>query len=143
MATVYDIAKSFLLLDDKNDGEGITNLKLQKLVYYAQGFYLALFDKPLFGEDIKAWQYGPVVVDLYHHYKEHGKNTLPKDFNIEQLSKDELELVDEVYHVFGQYTAWKLKDMTHDEEPWKNHADDMSVIPKSELKEYFQTRIVK
>jgi uncharacterized phage-associated protein len=45
MASVYEIAKSFLLLDDKNDGEGITNLKLQKLVYYAQGFHLGLGTK--------------------------------------------------------------------------------------------------
>lgn len=143
MASIYDIAKSFLLLEDKNDGEGITNLKLQKLVYYAQGFYLALFDKPLFNEEIKAWKHGPVVPDLYQAYKEHVKDCLPlpDDFSLEQLSKDEFELVEEMYRVFGQYTAWKLREMTHEEPPWKNHEFNLDVIPKSELKEYFKTRL--
>jgi len=58
---------------------------------------------------------------------------LPDDFSLEQLSKDEFE---EVYRVFGQYA--KLREMTHEEPPWKNHEFDMGVIPQSELKEYFK-----
>ena len=47
MSNVHDVANSFLLLDKLNDGEGISHLKLQKLVYYAQGFYLAIFDRAM------------------------------------------------------------------------------------------------
>jgi uncharacterized phage-associated protein len=143
MASVYDIAKSFLLLDDKNEGEGLTNLKLQKLIYYAQGFHLAIFDKPLFDKEIEAWRHGPVVPELYQAYKASAKDCLPlpDDFSLEQLSKDEFELVEEVYRVFGQYAAWKLREMIYEEPPWKTHEFEMGVIYKSELTDYFKTRL--
>jgi len=144
MISVYELAKSFILLDDKNiDCEGITNLKLQKLIYYAQGFHLALFDKPLFSEKIYAWKHGPVVPELYYKYKEYGKSSLPlpNDFDLEELDKEKFDLIEEVYSVFGQYTAWKLREMTHEEPPWKNHEPESGVIPESELKEYFKTRL--
>ena len=66
MLTCYDIAKYFLAQADEEIGDLISNLKLQKLVYYAQGFYLALHDEALFPEDIEAWTHGPVVPVLYH-----------------------------------------------------------------------------
>ena len=65
MADVKDIAQLFIQL---GDGDDVTNLKVQKLVYYAQGFYLALNGKPLFNNDIKAWAHGPVVPELYQEY---------------------------------------------------------------------------
>ncbi|MCK5537110.1 MAG: SocA family protein [Thiomargarita sp.] len=143
MISVFEISQSFLLLDDNNDGEGLTNLKLQKLVYYAQGFYLAMFDKPLFAEPIEAWTHGPVVPKLYHAYKQYGQDCVPisDDFSLEQLNHEIFELLNEVYCVFGQYTAWKLRDMTHEELPWKNHEYEGSMIPHSELKSYFKTRL--
>ena len=69
MANVLDIAKYFLYLDNTNEGDGVSNLKLQKLVYYAQGYYSAIFDNPLFSNEISAWTHGPVISDLYHEYK--------------------------------------------------------------------------
>ncbi|MCK5716558.1 MAG: SocA family protein [Thiomargarita sp.] len=143
MISVFEISKSFLLLDDTNDGEGLTNLKLQKLVYYAQGFYLAMFDKPLFTETLEAWIHGPVVPTLYHAYKQYGQDCvpIPDDFSLDRLTHEDFELLNEVYCVFGQYTAWKLRDMTHEELPWKNHESDSSMIPLSELKSYFKTRL--
>ncbi|OQY42717.1 MAG: hypothetical protein B6240_13665 [Desulfobacteraceae bacterium 4572_87] len=55
---------------DEEAGDLISNLKLQKLVYYAQGFYLALYDEPLFNEPIEAWTHGPVIRELYRSYNE-------------------------------------------------------------------------
>lgn len=142
MASLTDVAKCFLYLDDENEGDGISNLKLQKLVYYAQGFHLALFDKPLFDDQISAWTHGPVVESLYHQYKAHGSNSipLPADFDKEALSGDEFGLIAEVFEVFGQFSAWKLRNMTHEESPWINHEKDASVIPQSEIAEYFKQR---
>ncbi|MCY4305991.1 MAG: DUF4065 domain-containing protein [Aestuariivita sp.] len=51
-------------------------LKLQKLVYYAQAWYLANFNKPLFSEDIEAWPHGPVVRDLYLQFMNFGRNQI-------------------------------------------------------------------
>jgi len=143
MANLTDVAQCFLYLDESNDGDGISNLKLQKLVYYAQGFYSAIFGKSLFSEDISAWTHGPVVEDLYHQYKQYGSNHIPvpQDFNKESLTKDEFELIEEVFDVFGQYSAWKLRNMTHEEAPWLEHEADASVIPKQSITEYFKTRI--
>ena len=73
MLTCFDVAKYFLALaNDVESGEGISNLKMQKLVYYAQGLYLAKYNKALFKEKIKAWQHGPVIPKLYYKFKKYG-----------------------------------------------------------------------
>lgn len=140
---VRDIANYFLYLDQQNDGDGISNLKLQKLVYYAQGFYSAIFDSPLFSDKIEAWTHGPVVSSLYQAYKHHGSTLIPTNqhFDMSSIDKDTLGLLDEVYDVFGQYSAWKLRDMTHEEKPWIDHENEADEIPLSEITSYFKTRI--
>ena len=65
--TISDIADYFITKNHEY-GDYITNLKLQKLVYYAQAWYLAFLDKPLFDEDFEAWVHGPVNRDLYDRY---------------------------------------------------------------------------
>ena len=134
MATASDVAKYFLYLDEMNDGEGISNLKVQKLTYYAQGYHLAIFGNPLFGESISAWAHGPVVETLYHAFKQHGRDHIPAltDFNPNVFSEDEKELLDEIYEVYGQFSAWKLRNMTHEEAPWIDHESSGGVIPKAE-----------
>lgn len=142
MATVYDVAQYLLYLDDANEGEGVSNLKLQKLVYYSQGFFGAIFDQKLFNSSISAWTHGPVVSDLYHAFKSNGANPIPfTGFDEDSLLEDEKELIAEVYEVFGQYSAWKLRNMTHEEEPWLNHEETADEIPFEELKNYFKTRL--
>lgn len=143
MADLGNIVNCFLYLDDSNDGDGVSNLKLQKLVYYAQGFYSAIFGKSLFENEIEAWTHGPVIPSLYHAYKHYGSNkiTVPAGFDMQLLTQDEIDLVAEVYEVFGQYSAWKLRDMTHEESPWLNHESNASIIPKQEIFEFFKIRI--
>lgn len=145
MASVLDVAKLFISLSSATDDDsGISNLKLQKLAYYAQGFHLALFDgQPLFHENIEAWTHGPVVPELYHQYKKFGKGPIEQeaaDF-ARNLNPDEIDLIQEVHEVFGQFSAWKLRNMTHEETPWLTHEADASVIPHDELFEYFKTRV--
>lgn len=121
MLTCYDVADYFLARCDQESGDIISNLKIQKLAYYAQGFSLVLLGKPLFREKIEAWMHGPVVPDLYHHFKDHGNGALPfpVEIDLRKYSDDEIELLDEVYKVYGQFSAWKLRNMTHEEQPWK------------------------
>ena len=143
MANLQDVAQCFLYLDGTHEGDGISNLKLQKLIYYAQGFYSAIFDKPLFSEEIAAWTHGPVVPELYHQYKLYASNQIPPidNFDISTLTKEEFELIEEVYDVFGQYSAWKLRNMTHEESPWLEYEASAGVIPQKVITEYFKTRI--
>ncbi len=70
--SVVDIANKIIANTDIHQGETISNLKLQKMLYYMQGFFIAVFDKKLFEEPIEAWQYGPVVRAVYFHFKEFG-----------------------------------------------------------------------
>lgn len=145
MITCFDTANYFLFLADSYDDDSISNLKLQKLVYYAQGFHLALHNTPLFGEEIIAWQHGPVVPELYRQYKIHGKNPIPRDenFSANGIPKYYRDLMDEVYEVYGQYSAWKLRNMTHAEPPWID-ADCLvqGVVTHVSMQEYFKTLIV-
>lgn len=143
MLTCFDAANYFLAQIDEDAGDLISNLKLQKLVYYAQGFHLAMFDKPLFSEPIEAWAHGPVVPVLYHNFKPYGSNSIPRpeciDFSI--YDGDTREMLDEVYKVYGQFSAWKLRNMTHEEPPWIEASENRSTISHESLKAYFKTQL--
>lgn len=122
--SVSDIAIYFIWRENENEefGENITNLKLQKLVYYAQGFHLAWYGEPLFREPIEAWAHGPVVRPLYFEYQKYGAKPLPTppDFDPAAIDDQTRELLDEVYQVYGQYSAWGLRNLTHEEAPWRD-----------------------
>ena len=72
MAYLVEQIANQLLINAADSGELMTNMKLQKMLYYQQGFHLAYFETPLFDEDIEAWMYGPVVPSMYEKYKEFG-----------------------------------------------------------------------
>lgn len=156
MESAFDVARWFLGENRKRienvdyedseheDVEYITNLKLQKLLYYAQGSYLAMFDEPLFEESIEAWRHGPVVPQVYHKYKHFGSNGInepDEDYNTNFDMKTE-SLLREVYDTFGIYSAWKLRDMTHQETPWKETKIN-NVIDLGSIKTYFQENYIE
>jgi uncharacterized phage-associated protein len=143
MASAFDVASYFITQANAEDDVTLSNLKLQKLLYYAQGFHLALFDCPLFDETISAWTHGPVCPAVYHDYKIYGRSHIPKSEHGDAngFSDDQRELLDEICGVFGQFAAWKLRDMSHNESPWIDHEEDASEIPHDEMKDYFKTRI--
>jgi uncharacterized phage-associated protein len=143
MLTVFNVADYFLSLVNSEIGDNITNLKLQKLVYYAQGFHLAMYGEPLFAEEIEAWEHGPVVPALYKKYQKFGSGEIPMpigiDFSI--YSKEQMDLFHEVYNVYGQYSAWRLRDLTHEEPPWRS-TKRTGVITLGKMKKYFDTQLV-
>lgn len=145
MYKAKDIAKWFL---NKNriqmnfeDSEYITNLKLQKLLYYAQGFYLAKKDAPLFNDDFLAWEHGPVIRKIYDEYKKNGSDGIKfeEDFNLE-IDKETERVLEEVYERYGQYAAWKLRNMTHEETPWQTTPRN-EIITKQKIKDFFKTKV--
>jgi uncharacterized phage-associated protein len=127
------ISKWFLQKDRQvyafGDSDGISNLKLQKLLYYAQGAYYAITGKLLFADPIVAWTHGPVVESEYCKYSDNGSAAidLSDDFGLSEADFDELSgldretksILEEVYDTFGQYSAWKLREMTREETPWQ------------------------
>ncbi len=143
MMPAHDIAKYFVSLVDEEAGDSISNLKLQKLLYYAQGANLALYDAPLFPEPIEAWTHGPVVPVVYRQYKQHGGEPIPVEkINIENYNDQICEVLDEVNEVFGQFSALKLRAMTHNEPPWMQTPQG-AVISTDLMKEFFKTMVVQ
>jgi uncharacterized phage-associated protein len=136
--TALDVAKYFLALQD--DEEAISNLKLQKLLYYAQGFHLAITGRALFDEDIRVWEHGPVVPAVWREYNHYAERPIPRprDFNPRVLNEDTRSLLDEVSSVYGQFSAWRLREMTHAEPPWKN-TPSQAVISQAVMEAYFKT----
>jgi uncharacterized phage-associated protein len=119
MFNAIDIARYFLSFTDEEKEEFFTNLKLQKLLYYAQGLFLGAQGRPLFKENIEAWSHGPVVPEVYHLYKEYGSAALPKyQEDIAAFPFFVKDILDDVYLTYGQYTGLKLREMSHEEIPW-------------------------
>ena len=137
--TAKNVSEYFLCLSDPDVGEIISNLKIQKLVYYAQGFHLALHRTKLFEEDIIAWEHGPVVESLYQEYKIFGNQAIPQPEYFEEsvFSESQLMLLKEVYEVYGQFSAWKLRNMTHSERPWLETKKNCVIDPKL-MEEFFR-----
>ena len=138
--TVTDIANYLIwrVNSDTESGDNISNLKLQKLVYYAQGFHLAWYGKPLFPEEIRSWSHGPVVYELYNSYRSYGSEAIPtpEDYDPSHLDDQTRELLEEVYNVYGQYSAWGLRNLTHEEPPWKDTPRN-EPIPHEVMRSYF------
>jgi uncharacterized phage-associated protein len=147
MYDVFDIAKWFLNRDRittmLSDSDGISNLKLQKLLYYAQGVSLAEKGTPLFADTLLAWTHGPVVERVYHVYKQYKSSPIPFDepFDDSVIADEDKELLEAVYQTFSQFSAWKLREMTHQEDPWKN-TRYRAVISADLIKDYFQREVV-
>ncbi|GBE30717.1 hypothetical protein BMS3Bbin04_01753 [bacterium BMS3Bbin04] len=113
-------------------GDVVTNLKLQKLLYYTQAWYLALNDgKPLFTAQFQAWVHGPVHPSTYHHYKKHGRNPLPVPEYEPILPTRAKDQIDVILDVFAKYTGWELEYMTHHEDPWRDAREGLGALDRS------------
>lgn len=121
MENVRDIANWFL------SKGSMTHKKIQKLCYYAQAWYCALYDgSPLFEDEIQAWVHGPVIVALYPIFADYRWNKIPqKDFDESILSDDTLEILNAVYNTYGDLTGDQLESLTHSEDPWRITRGDL------------------
>ena len=140
--SAIDIAKKIICKTDVEHGDTLSNLKLQKLLYYMQGFHLAFFDEPFFNESIEAWTYGPVVPVVFQEFKKYKKRSINPDNYHDDLvlTDDEQQMFDMVYSEYNRYSAVALMNMTHTEGPWKNHGIG-DVITNEELRAFFLTQI--
>ena len=122
MITCLDAARYFIARDYEDGIEAqMTNMKVQKLLYYSQSLYLALYNQPLYDEEIQAWRYGPVcpVADRFYNEFEAQQLPIPSQESLLQIPQQEKNLLEEIWGYFGSYHAYFLSDMTHLEFPWK------------------------
>jgi len=131
----------------RDRGDPITNLKLQKLLYYTQAWFLALHDKELFSEDFQAWVHGPVLPSQYHRFKHNEWRPIADRIN--PFLKTGNVMVDKhvvgILDVFGVETAPALELMTHQEMPWITArrglpptTNSKTVISKDSMKRYYR-----
>lgn len=128
----------------------VSNLKLQKLLYFAQGFHsVTNTDDNLFTDSIEAWKYGPVVPSVYHKFKIYLAGPIPNNHpftSSETLSDKKNATVDWVIDNLGKYTAMQLSNFSHAQNsPWDkvfNSNDSSEIIEVSELKSYFLKLLV-
>lgn len=102
----------------------ITPLALQKILYYVQAFFFALYGEEIFSDPCQAWVHGPVYPDVYYKYKMYGYNPIELPLldtgnDLDELTTREIELLDAVITAFGCYSGTILEKMTHSELPWR------------------------
>lgn len=146
MCKAIDAANFFIDLANADPDECMTNLRVNKLLYFAQGWSLVRLGKPLFKDDIQAWKYGPVVPNVYQEYKKYGRERITKtsdDYSADKFSSDELELLLDVAREYGKYSSSGLVAMTHEKNtPWSlvYSPAEYSSIDNDSLKKYFSTQ---
>ncbi len=133
---------------DRGSGEAITHLKLQKLVFYVEAWFLANFDRPLF-QDAQAWTHGPVFRSIYNKYKGSQWEALPSE-RVVKFSSELEGFISAVYEEYGQFSAKRLERMTHEEDPWKITRGDLPLearcddpIDKLLTRNYYAQRLGK
>lgn len=141
-----DVAKFFIIRASKNkidDGlsEGITNLKLQKILYFAQAAHVALYNKKIFKDKIVAWKYGPIVEPVYFAYKKFKNNPIPasKESRL-RMNKKDIEFLNGVWDLFEKYSASELVSITHQHAPWRDAygKGKNSEIKVEQLRDYYK-----
>ena len=100
----------------------ITNMSLQKLLYYIEAFCQVLLDKRVFDNRCEAWAYGPVYPEVYEKYKSFGGERIQveKADLSEVIEKSYRDIIDYVLSLFAIYNGVTLKDFSHAEAPWRN-----------------------
>lgn len=118
--TAVDVASWFLQQVDRDSGESITHLKLQKLVFYADAWSLALKGRELVCEPFQAWAHGPVAPSLWTQLSGNGWRALASDVvtSNAEFDDDALEVLQQVQDAYGPLQAKALETMTHQEDPW-------------------------
>ena len=137
--TIFDIADWFL------SKETMTHKKLQKLCYYAQAWYCALYDgTPLFEEEIQAWIHGPVCPALWSVYHKYKWNEIPKVDKSFDFTSKVIKILNAVYDNYHEMSGADLEALTHTEDPWINARGDLApyesctnVISKEAMTEYY------
>lgn len=143
MARAQDVARFFIDLgvhqNNSDRGDLVTNLRLQKLLYFAQGWHLARFGIPLFDSPIEAWQFGPVVPEIYHQYKDRGSMGIRCNdvFSPDVFAESEYELLLDVAREYDDLSTNALVDLSHaPNAPW-SRTERSCVIPQNEIQAYF------
>lgn len=163
MYDVLDVSR-YIINSSNKQGYTVSNLKLQKLLYFVQGFFLAIDHKPCFPNRIEAWNLGPVIPDAYHEFKRFGSNSIPDieqyfkvneedvwksetmPYDINVISQEDRSKIDTVLNLYKDYPATQLVRLTHMQAPWKNAYKSKkrnAEISQESIEDYFIKRYLR
>ena len=124
---LIDNACDYIITKMTEGQDSLNNIKLQKLLYYVQAWYLAFNGKALYEKDenFQAWVHGPVSRTIYDRflttkslYSDITYEDIREEFDLSTLDKKELEHIDTVLELYGKFSGTELENMTHEEDPW-------------------------
>lgn len=126
MYNALSVAK-FVVDYCNQQNQGISNLKLQKVLYYIQAEFLVATatHAPCFSDTIEAWDFGPVVPAVYHHYKIYGSANIPSNSNdpwlplYQKINTNDQHMIISMINATAPYSASQLVQFTHSQVPWK------------------------
>lgn len=142
MYDVQDVAEYVITYSEVKD-YGISNLKLQKILYLIQAYSLIHTKKPCFSEDIEAWDFGPVIPEVYRKYKQFGSTDIQIRFRkLEEVQKgferEDRKRIEEVVDRFADFSATDLTILTQNQAPWNEaFGRKEKVIRCEDILEYF------
>ena len=137
-------------------GGAMNHLKLQKLLYYVEAWHLVFFDTSIINDKFEAWVHGPVSKKLWNELRDmsvlYTEIYIPKAdskkiiTDVEaQLSKDQIEMINDVINKYGKHTSYALENLTHEEEPWLEARGGLppnvpcsNIIQKDTMKRYYR-----
>ena len=116
------IIADYFILKNKKDKKGLTNKKLQKLLYYAQAWSLVLNNRTIFDDKIEAWVHGPAIPLIYSTFKSFGFKDIEVEVDengLNSIDGKDRKLLDQIWSIYGNLDAGYLELLTHSEEPWQ------------------------
>ena len=158
MYNVLDVCR-YIINYSNEKKYSISNLKLQKLLYFVQAYFLCVSSEkePCFTEKIEAWDFGPVVPEAYHEFKRYGSGSIPKidsylrfklddvweieqiPYNDNIIKKNDKTMIQTVVDKFADFSATDLVTLTHNQSPWRKtyESHKNKVIPNEMIRSYF------
>lgn len=145
---------NFFLQQSFNEGIEVTPMKLLKLVYIANGWYLGYESEPLIDEGSQAWKYGPVIVSVYNAFKSYGSDMIEQmHMPTDEIREEFQSLMSDsyatsflrmVWNAYKDYDGLELSALTHQEgTPWSQtyNRSNTSLIPNNIIREYYEKKI--
>ena len=123
----------------------ISNLHLQKILYFLQAAFLVTYGEPLMSGNFSRWSYGPVMSEVYDLYKENGSSIIkeiapnisfsgtgfliekPKEVTIESFNDDTRKFLESTSDILINESPWNLVNITHEQEIWSNFEEKINV----------------
>lgn len=140
MVDILDAARYLVYLSYGKKRYSLTPLKLQKLLYLAQGWSYVWDNKPAFEDDFQAWQYGPVNEKVYEAFKKYGRNEIPISEGIRSIIDIDIkETLNAIWDEYGNRSAFDLVELTHKQTPWKQAYARGGRITNNIIMRYFQS----